>query len=508
MEILSRDEHEKLPEFVDRYSRAYSSREDKLSKKSKGQFFTPLHVAEYMAGLDKTEKKSVSILDPGAGLGILSVSLIEKLSRAGRVEHISLTCYETDGRLLPHLRHILKETQKSLGDRISMKSSVISKDFVSSNANILAGNSTLRGNFDKPQRFDIIISNPPYSKVHRNDAGSGKLGEVLSGQPNMYSLFMAISAGLLNKNGSMIFITPRSFCSGLYYNRFRRLLVETLNFETIHLFDSRKELFSSEKVLQETVITKLIKKENDKILISKSFGGDFSDVTRTLVSKNDVVYRTNGHIFFRIPSDREELRAVRRLDRLAHTFYDLGVKISTGKVVAFRNRNYLKKTVGRGAVPFLWMHNITDNGIRWPVSRNGKEIAIENNKKTARMLLKPGNYLLLKRFSTKEQKKRFCMAPVYTDTFKNEGYFGLDNMVNYIHGEEQTLDEDHIRGIARYLNLPVVELYFRALNGHTQVNASEVCALPFPSLQELESLGKNGGVHSELLNVMRVKGLE
>ena len=482
---------EGLVDFAERLSQIYNQTQAKNTKKVKGQFFTSKLIAEFMATLSRQNKSDVSILDPGAGTGILTAAVIEKLLHSSNVKNIEFTAYETDPEVIPFLKNVVGETKKYLKKRgVSFESKIIEKDFVLSNADVLTTNLT---NFDKPniKKYDLVISNPPYFKLNKNDLHSIKCNEIISGQPNIYFLFMAISAKLLNRDGEMIFITPRSFCSGLYSSKFRKWLLQTVNFSHIHLFDSRKELFSSENVLQENIITRFVNAKEKNIEVSKSFNGDFSDSSRIRVKQEDVVYRSNGHIFFRIPSNREELRVVRRLDRLPFNFYKLGVKISTGKVVAFRNKEQLKSSIDSKSVPLLWMHNIKKGRIEWPLSKKDKPTAIRNNSETQKkLLLRAGNYVILKRFTTKEQKKRFDTALIYEEDFEEYKYFALDNMTNYIHNPDKSLTKEQTRGISRYLNLPIVELYFRILNGHTQVNANEVYALPFPSMKELEKMGK------------------
>ena len=275
-------------------------------------------------------------------------------------------------------------------------------------------------------------------------------------------------------------------------------MIENVDLSHIHLFDSRKELFSSESVLQENIITKFTKKETNMITITKTFDADFKNNQELKVLKKDVVYRTNGDIFFRIPSNDNELKIIRELDKLPYNFYKLGIKISTGKVVAFRNKEHLKNILENESVPLLWMHNIKDRQIEWPLNKKNKAIAIKNNDKTKKLLLESDNYLILKRFTTKEQKKRFDLAPIFKEKFEKHKYFALDNKINYIHNPNEKLTKNQIMGIANYLSLPIVDLYFRILNGHTQVNANEVYALPFPSLKQLERLGNNFSGSSQL----------
>lgn len=489
MKNFSRLKGEDLVEYASRLAIAYNNQNSKLSKKTKGQFFTSSDIAKFMAEMSTKSQESISILDPGSGIGILSIALIEKLTKNEKVKEIKLVCYETDKKVLPYLKQLLEETQRSINKKVSFEYTIFERDFVKENANSLTINLS---NYNKSNQgeFDIIIANPPYFKINKKDLQLPKFREIISGQPNMYFLFMAISAKLLNDNGEMIFITPRSFCSGLYYSKFRKWLVSNVNFEKLHIFESRKELFASENVLQENIITKFTKRNVNKIEISKTYNGNFSDRTRIKVCMSDVIYKSNGHIFFRIPSSEEELRVIRKLDRLPNNFYKLGIKISTGKVVAFRNKDYLVKELKNDSVPLIWMHNIRNGKIEWPLVKKEKAIAIQKNDSTKHMLLEADNYLALKRFTTKEQKKRFVTGCIFKDDFEKYGCFALDNMVNYIHSPEHSLSKNQIKGIAKYLDLPIVDLYFRILNGHTQVNANEVYALPFPSLAQLESLGK------------------
>lgn len=77
MKSLSRLENESLTKYANRLAEVYNSSNTKSSKKDKGQFFTPSRVATFMAEMSSTSKESISILDPGAGIGILSAAITE-----------------------------------------------------------------------------------------------------------------------------------------------------------------------------------------------------------------------------------------------------------------------------------------------------------------------------------------------------------------------------------------------------------------------------------------------
>ena len=75
----------------------------KKERKKYGQFFTSKEIPK--------NKSEVSILDAGAGSGILSCALIERLEQMDFVQKIELTCYENDDNILGLLRENLHTCQ-------------------------------------------------------------------------------------------------------------------------------------------------------------------------------------------------------------------------------------------------------------------------------------------------------------------------------------------------------------------------------------------------------------
>jgi adenine-specific DNA-methyltransferase len=93
-------------------------------------------------------------------------------------------------------------------------------------------------------------------KVGTESSYSKMMAELICGQPNIYAFFMTMAASILADKGEMVFITPRSFCSGLYYKNFRKWFLRTVRITRIHIFESRKDIFDKDGVLQENVIIK------------------------------------------------------------------------------------------------------------------------------------------------------------------------------------------------------------------------------------------------------------
>ena len=55
---------------------SYLATVSKAERKKIGQFFTPAAIADYMANMPQYFGETVSILDPGAGSGILSAAIV------------------------------------------------------------------------------------------------------------------------------------------------------------------------------------------------------------------------------------------------------------------------------------------------------------------------------------------------------------------------------------------------------------------------------------------------
>jgi adenine-specific DNA-methyltransferase len=97
--------------------------------------------------------------------------------------------------------------------------------------------------------------------------------------------------------------------------------------------------------------------------------------------------------------------------------------------------------------------------------------------------------VLLKRFSSKEERKRLHAVVLLKGKFPFK-YVGLENHLNFIHKYEKEMSKEEAFGIATLLNSSIADNYFRCLNGNTQVNAVEVRCLPFPNLDQLLEIGK------------------
>ncbi|OGS74618.1 MAG: hypothetical protein A3G95_09145, partial [Flavobacteria bacterium RIFCSPLOWO2_12_FULL_31_7] len=427
--------------------------------------------------------KNISILDPGCGTAILTCALIENLI-SNQIESIDLIAYETDYELLPYTEQSLQYLKKWLKNKnIIFKYTLFTSDFIEDIANTL----------DKEiESFDYIISNPPYFKLSKDDKRVKLLDHLVKGQPNIYSLFMAVSVNLLKKNGELIFIVPRSFASGQYFNSFRDYLFSNVNLNFVHLFKSRSETFDRDKVLQETLILKCSKDENKKVIISTSEG--IKDLNSSKVKTYDLIdiidLNSNAKILH-LPTTNYEEKVIELFKSWNNNLKNFGIQISTGPVVSFRIKEHLFEIYQNSTVflaPLFWLNNVTKMNIEWPKFIANKSQYINIIDKTKSVLLPNKNYVFLRRFSSKDDKSRLIASP-YFSKFSKTKYIGVENKLNYIYKIDGELEINEAYGIAALLNSKIYDTYFRTFNGNVNVSATEIRLMTFPDIETVREIG-------------------
>lgn len=507
-------------QYAERIGLNYSLTQSPEFKKKYGQYITPSSVANFMAGLINPKKENIAILDPGAGAGVLSCALLEHISTlANPPKKIKLTAYEIDEKIIPYLKQALDYSKVWLSKKqISLTFQIKTQDFILENANAFTEN-TLFPLGDSLEKFDYIISNPPYFKLSKSDQWSKIAAKIVHGQPNIYAIFMMLSALLLNDDGELVFITPRSYAAGPYFKAFREQFFTVVQPVYIHLFGSRKDAFDKEAVLQENIILKAIKdhtfeKPKAEVMISFSNGiKDLNRIAKRSVPITEIIDLETKNKVLRIPITDEEDQIVEIVHSWKDNLHSLGWNISTGPVVAFRAEKYLSDMDNKEYryAPLLWMQHIKAMSVSWPNDCKKKQF-IEDNEKTQRLLLPNKNYVVIRRFSAKEEDKRLVAAPYLANKIKSDT-IGLENHLNYIYKPAGNLSIEEVVGLAALLNSNLLDTYFRTSNGNTQVSATELKDMPLPSIKTIANIGKyiiknnveNGQidklVHKTLVNI-------
>jgi adenine-specific DNA-methyltransferase len=180
------------------------------------------------------------------------------------------------------------------------------------------------------------------------------------------------------------------------------------------------------------------------------------------------------------------------MQRMAASLETLGITVSTGRVVDFRATELLRAEPEPETAPLIYPGHFDDGYITWPKLGGKKPNALALWNGSDELLIPAGYYVLVKRFSAKEETRR-VVAAVYDPKRIDAERVGFENHLNYFHRDGGGLPESFAKGLAAYLNSSVVDACFRQFSGHTQVNATDLRSLRYPDESRLIELGKRIG---------------
>lgn len=453
-----------------------------------GQFLTPSPIARFMASLFGESHDQVRILDAGAGAGALFGALVTELcSRAEHPHAIQVAAYENDEVLKPYLSETFGLCEKMCGEQgIIFHGAMFCQDFIG-----MALAQAEEGLFPaEGQRFTHAILNPPYKKISAQTESRRLLDAAGMGVSNLYAAFVWLAMRLLEPGGELVAITPRSFCNGPYFRRFRRVFLDGMSLRRIHVFESRKKAFGDDNVLQENIIFHAVKNQRKPryVTVSSSTGLDFEKSAIRRVPYEHMVLPKDKDAFIHLVLSDSDDCVMKRMEQFRTCLGELGVEVSTGRVVGFRAKEYLRACPEDGTVPLIHPCHFVDGFIRWPAQNGKKPNAIVSCEQTRNLMVAAGHYVLTKRFTAKEERRR-VVAAIYDPHQIEASIVGFENHLNYFHARGRGLPPSLAKGLAAYLNSSFFDKYFRLFSGHTQVNATDLRKMRYPSREELIRLG-------------------
>lgn len=399
----------------------------------------------------ESDEVFIKCLDLGAGTGMLSTALNNRYN--GHIER--LDAVESDEVLAV----IFEAEMASVG----IPHRLINGDVLTQTPDEL---------------YDRVILNPPYKKLAANDSRQ-KLLPCRSA--NLYSAFIAVGLSRLADGGELVAIVPRSWMNGDYFAPFRRYALTFFSLDALHIYGSRTDIFSDTKVLQEIMLVKFSnRKQCEYVQVSHSIGKS-DEITQAAYPAKALIDPFN----FVVRSNPEEN------GKLSKTIGSVGLCPSTGKVVDFRCRDsvFEKRPDNPNSYPLLYAGNFTNKGVLHPAKIRKPQWYVANSEKMRKQLTEPGIYVVVKRFSSKEEKKRVVASPLVLDVS-----VAIENHLNFIHAgmprKVVSLRSKELAfGLTIWLNSTFIDEWFRGVSGSTQVNARDIKAMPCPSIEDLEAMG-------------------
>jgi len=453
---------------------------------------TPSTVARFMASLfPSSTLRTCRLLDAGAGVGALSCAFLDRWIAADGLgfHNVEVEAHEIDGALRPHLETALA----AYAERFPVTFRVSPGDFIWEAA---------RQSWQGSGRFTHAILNPPYKKINSTSQHRFILRRAGIETVNLYSAFVALALALIESGGELVAIIPRSFCNGPYYRPFREYLLSHAALRHIHLFASRTKAFKDDDVLQENVIIRLERGGlQGSVTISNSTDDQLADICTHDHPFDRIVFPDDPERFIHVPTSLAKSE-IEQSPGVRFSLSDIGIGVSTGPVVDFRLQEHIQQKPGKGTVPLLYPGHFIGYATQWPKDGIKRGNAIKLNADTEKWLYPTGFYTVARRFSAKEERRRIVAGVVTPDSFADAPMLGFENHLNVFHEDKTGLPQNLAHGLAAFLNTTAVDDHFRRFNGHTQVNATDLRLMKYPSRAALIALGKWARSHDELTQAM------
>lgn len=190
---------------------------------------------------------------------------------------------------------------------IELNKTIFNNIKVFNNKNItLLNENFLTYNFEN--KYDLITGNPPYFVMKKQDVNKSYY-KYFEGRPNIFIVFLIKSLSLLNDNGILSFVLPKSFLNCLYYDNTRKYIVD--NFKIIDIIDVNDSYIETK---QQTVIFTLQKT---------------SDVNQKILNNKYILEKDK----YTILSLDKDIVVLKNLYENSKSLKDLGFKVSVGNVV-------------------------------------------------------------------------------------------------------------------------------------------------------------------------------
>ena len=185
-------------------------------------------------------------------------------------------------------------------------------------------------------------------------------------------------------------------------------------------------------------------------------------------------------------TNQEEVKVLEKLYKFDKTLPDIGVKMKTGLTVDFRNQDILRDEAEEGAIPLFYSQHIKQGRIEFPIQKEHEYMTMDRKG----LIQDNKNYLFVKRFTAKEEPRRLQCGVYLAKDFPQYKKISTQNKINFVDGFLTEMTECLVYGLYVLFNSTLYDKYYRILNGSTQVNSTEINAMPIPDLESIQEMGK------------------
>jgi len=454
-----------------------------------GRFFTKKETARLMAtmlSLD-TERAAFTVLDPGAGTGILSAAVVEEIcKRCKNCRAIFLTCYESNPDFVPMLEDNLERVRRKARHDYDVKLyvTVYEENYITESK----GHYTVTMTDIVEDRFDIIICNPPTDLVEKTSSEASRAGGVTQVKINAAYLFAKMAAKHLEEGGRLVIMLPTSVASASSLTSYRKEMAETLSLEKIHLFIGKQKNAKRAIPLKKSIILSYRKAEKPStvmITTSTDWGKPENTVLLEPQPYSFVVDKNDGSLT--LPKSLEDTNIVKYFLAFPETLDSLGLKISTGLVLDSRCEGLIFTEPIKGCVPLIRPSAIHGGKVHFPMPIKHQYIAATDH----RLIQKNKNMVFIKRVPAKSDERFLTCAIHMAGAMPQYTHISTHNKINYIDTKDKSgeMCARLVWGLFALLNSTIYDRYLSIVSKSKQINAKELRYLPLPPRNIIENIG-------------------
>jgi len=452
-----------------------------------GRLFTKKDTARLMAGMLNIDesKTAFTVLDPGAGTGILSAAAVEEIcKRAPLCKQIFLTCYETCGDFIPMLEDNLERIRKKCRHDYNVKLyiTVYRENYI-----VDAKNHYTVTFFDTVEdKYDIIIANPPTELIEKGSDEAVSAGGVTQLKVNAAFLFARMASRHLEDGGQLVIVLPTTYATASQITALRREMSEQLSVNKIHLFVGKQKNLKRAVPLKKNFVISYVKGERpEEISITTSTDSGKTVTELPKLAYDFVVDSASGMLT--LPKSVEDTKIVKYISDFPETLTSLGLKMSTGLIIDSKCEGLLFTEPIKSTVPVIRAATIQNGTINFPQPIKRQYLAPVNTS----IVQKNKNLIIIKRIPAKSDE-RFVNSAIYlASQLPAYRYISTHNKINFIDTKDKNSEmcARFAFGLFALLNSTIYDRYISIVSKSTQINSKEMRSLPLPPRNIIENIG-------------------
>ncbi len=465
-----------------------------------GRLFTKKETAKIMANMFTLEKdrKAYTILDPGAGTGILSAALIERICQeVPACQNIFVTCYENDEVFLPVLKDNLERIRKKARHDYDVRLiyTVYGDNYVLS-----AKDHYTVTLFEAAQdTYDLIVCHPPMELTEKASSEAQSVEGVTQTKIKLCYLFAKTALHHMEKDGQFVSVLPTELASADSLSSFRLELENAVALTRMHLFVGKAKNADRAVPLKKNMIlafTKGQKPESVTVTVSPE------SATLSKIEKlpplpyRFIVHQKDGKLT--LPKNAEDTKIVHFVESFPETLTSLGLKMYTGLILDSRCRDLIYNNDGDGVIPLIRPFCLQDGVVRFPGTVKTatspfpimqKAQFLAPNAKS--MMQKNKNLVMIKRVPAKSDKRLVNAAIYLASSLPKYQFIATHNKLTFIDMKDKNAEMSArvAFGLFALLNSTIYDRYLSIVSKSKQINAKEFKDLPLPPLHIIENIG-------------------